>query len=635
MPLCTLKVGELTVLVADGGVPDVEYALFDPGEIQLHSIGPGNVREGGYQTHVRDARARLEDRGFTPSLADECARLARPWIARTYARCDAARLAAEKLESAELFEGGRFDAASGTYAGSWLDLPALAADLGVAGVQATMQAIHLAALLAEAPADDIVMLSTAEIATQRRPGERTFKRVVLEDPARLLAALRAFKSSPRQVPIVPSDLGPGPKALIDQVRARAAHSPAARDRLAALEAAMVEPEPPSRGPLAESELWAIEMRLSRGDAAGIGDVLDEIERRRGRLPGTIYLRARAALMSRDEEPRIVAERVSELSSSMPSFHELELLTAQAWTAAGDTRRAKAFARDLMDNAQAPDGVREHARQILRTLATQPPTAPPPSSGAILPPNSQYPAIPRPPPTPSGVQDGLPIAERLAGLVSMRSSQPPPTPREAQEARERPTWRAPSSEPAAMQYRVERSEPIRARLRSSHPTIADETEPLEALSMPPGLHGVMPPAHDEPPRTPASARVFCTLLTRELGRELRARHAVETSNNLEGLELAQRFLRERMGEGRPPARDDERELLRHGAFVSELLARRLGARWIDLEGEQPARWAMGVPTERGDEIIRIWPFARVQRFATMGHRERDLVSYVLELEVRAR
>jgi hypothetical protein len=635
VPLCTLKVGELTVLVADGGVPDVEYALFDPGEIQLHSIGPGNVREGGYQTHVRDARARLEDRGFTPSVADECARLARPWIARTYARCDAARLAAEKLESAELFDGGRFDAASGRYEGSWLDLPALAADLGVPGVQGTMQGIHLAALLAEAPADDIVMLSTAEIATRRRPGERTFKRVVLEDPVRLLAALRAFKSSPRQVPIAPSDLGPGPNALIDQVRARAAHSPGARDRLAALEAAMVEPEPPSRGPLSESELWAIEMRLSRGDAAGVGHVLDEIERRRGRLPGTIYLRARAALMSHDEEPRIVAERVSELSSSMPSFHELELLTAQAWTAAGDTRRAKAFARDLMDNAQAPEGVREHAREILRILATQPPTAPPPSSGAILPPDSQYPAIPRPPPTPSGVQDGLPVAERLAGLASMRASQSPPTPREAQEARERPTWRAPSSEPAAMPYRVERSEPIRARLRSSHPTIADETEPLEVLSLPPGMQGVMPPAPDEPPRTPASARVFCTLLTRELGRELRARHAVETSNDLEGLELAQRFLRERMAEGRPPAREDERELLRHGAFVSELLARRLGARWIDLEAEQTARWAMGIPTVRGDEIIRVWPFARVQRFATMGHRERDLVSYVLELEVRAR
>ena len=411
--------GELTVLVADGGVPDVEYALFDAGEIQLHAIGPGNVREGGYQTHVRDARARLEDRGFTLALADECAHLAGPALARTYARCDAVRLAADRLGSAELFEGGTFDATSGRYAGSWLDLPSLAADLGVPGGQGIMQAIHLAAMLSEQPPDDLVVLSTAEIAMQRRPGERTFKRVILEDPARLVAALRAFKSSPRERPIVPGGTGPGPKALLEQVHARAARSTTARDRLAAIEAAMIEPEPPSRGPLAESDLWAIELRLSRGDAAGVRDQLDEIERRRGRLPGTIYLRARAALMARDEEPRAVAERMSELSSSMPSFHELELLTAQAWTAAGDPRRAKAFARDLMDNAHAPEGVRERARLILRTLATQPPSAAP----AAPPASSQYPAIPRPPPTPSGVQDGLPVADRLAGLRQLAVAAP--------------------------------------------------------------------------------------------------------------------------------------------------------------------------------------------------------------------
>jgi hypothetical protein len=633
VPLCTLKLGELTVLVADGGVPDVEYALFDPGEIQLHAIGPGNVREGGYQTRAADARERLEERGITRALCDECARLVRPVIARTYARNDAVRGAADRLETVELFEGGTFDAASGRYAGAWLDLPALAADLGVPGAQGTMQAMHLAALLAEQPADDLVVLSTAEVATQRRPGERTFKRVVLEDPARFVAALRALGASPRAQPLAVADPGPGPKALLEQVRARAARSESARERLVAIEGAMIEPDPPSKGPLSGNGLWAIEMRLSRGETDGVAQELDEIERRQGRLPGTIYLRARAALLAHDEDPRALAERMSELSSSMPSFHELELLTAQAWTAAGDGRRAKAFARDLMDNGQAPESVREIARQILRTLATQPPTAAPPASNPSAGGSgNSYPAIPRPPPTPSGVQDGLPIAERLVGLVSMRPSQPPPTPREAHEARERATWRAPSSEPAA-QYRVERSEPIRARMRSSHPAIADEVEPLETISMPPGLHGVVPPHADEPPRTPASARVFCTMLTRELGRELRTRHAVEVSSSLEGLELAQRFLRERMGEGRPPSRDDERELLRNGAFVSELLARRLGARWIDLESESSSRWAMGVPTERGDEIIRIWPFARVHRFVNMGHRERDLVSYALELEVR--
>jgi hypothetical protein len=49
---------------------------------------------------------------------------------------------------------------------------------------------------------------------------------------------------------------------------------------------------------------------------------------------------------------------------MPNFHELELLAAQAWAAAGDTRRAKAFARDLVDNATASAALRVQALAIL-------------------------------------------------------------------------------------------------------------------------------------------------------------------------------------------------------------------------------------------------------------------------------
>jgi hypothetical protein len=33
--------------------------------------------------------------------------------------------------------------------------------------------------------------------------------------------------------------------------------------------------------------------------------------------------------------------------------------------------------------------------------------------------------------------------------------------------------------------------------------------------------------------------------------------------------------------------------------------------------------------------RTWPFGRVVRFVSMGHREKDLVSYYLELAARAR
>jgi hypothetical protein len=170
----------------------------------------------------------------------------------------------------------------------------------------------------------------------------------------------------------------------------------------------------------------------------------------------------------------------------------------------------------------------------------------------------------------------------------------------------------------------------------------EAERLETLSLPQGLLGLAPPALDEPPRAPPAARLAFTFLTRELGRELRMRHGVDLRTDTEGLEQAQRYLRERLADGRIRTREDERELMRNGAFMSELLARRLGAFWVDLESNDSARWAMLVPASEArtgadypPEPTRVWPFARVLRFVAMGHKERDLVSYYLELEAIAR
>jgi hypothetical protein len=124
---------------------------------------------------------------------------------------------------------------------------------------------------------------------------------------------------------------------------------------------------PTHGPLADPELWAIEVQLSSGETRGVIEELDALERRRGRLPGTAYLRARADLWLHPEKPRELAERVAELSTSLPAFHELELLAAQAWAAAGQVRRARAFARDLLENATAPEAIRLQARLILDDL----------------------------------------------------------------------------------------------------------------------------------------------------------------------------------------------------------------------------------------------------------------------------
>ena len=195
------------------------------------------------------------------------------------------------------------------------------------------------------------------------------------------------------------------------------------------------------------------------------------------------------------------------------------------------------------------------------------------------------------------------------------------------------------------YRVE----TRGDSHWSVPPPSDhEGETVESFSLPPGA-STEPPPSDEAPRTPPAARLSCTYLARELGRELRLRHGVHLRGDVEGLELAQRYLREAVPDGRIRSPEEEREVMRTGAFLAELLARRLSARWADLESE-PGGWSMLLPCRAGrgttgasasggvpsaGQVMRVWPFGRVMRFVTMGHKERDLVSYFLELDSRAR
>jgi hypothetical protein len=77
-------------------------------------------------------------------------------------------------------------------------------------------------------------------------------------------------------------------------------------------------------------------------------------------------------------------------------------------------------------------------------------------------------------------------------------------------------------------------------------------------------------------------------------------------------------------------DEAHDLRRHGAFLSEVLARRLDAEWLDISPNELGYWVMIVPPD-----TRVWPFGRVLRFVAKGHKERDLVSYFLELSSRAR
>ncbi|MGH7270716.1 MAG: hypothetical protein ACREJ3_09825, partial [Polyangiaceae bacterium] len=319
---CTLVLPGFTVLTAANGTPEVEYALFDPGEILLEARGPGDIREAGYQTRVGSARARLADQGITADLAEGAAQAAGPLTARAYARGRAARVAAERIEAAELFDGHTFNPATERYEGAWLDLPALAADLGLAEAHSLMQAMHLAALLSERADDDLVVLSTGEASLALRARQRTFKRVIFESPEEIVPALRALRPTQGSTAREP---GPGTREIIARLRARAVGAPGSRTRLAAIEALLCTRELPPRGPLADDALWAIEAHLDAGGDPRLSEQIDDIERQRGRLPGTIYLRARAALLGSLEAPRDIAERMSELSTSMPDFHEAELL----------------------------------------------------------------------------------------------------------------------------------------------------------------------------------------------------------------------------------------------------------------------------------------------------------------------
>ena len=59
------------------------------------------------------------------------------------------------------------------------------------------------------------------------------------------------------------------------------------------------------------------------------------------------------------------------------------------------------------------------------------------------------------------------------------------------------------------------------------------------------------------------------------------------------------------------------------------ARTFDAFWVDIGPSDVGYWAMVVPPG-----TRVWPFGRILRLIAMQHNERILVSYFLELQVRA-
>jgi hypothetical protein len=133
-----------------------------------------------------------------------------------------------------------------------------------------------------------------------------------------------------------------------------------------------------------------------------------------------------------------------------------------------------------------------------------------------------------------------------------------------------------------------------------------------------------------PKSVLEARVQFTLLARELGLDYRLRRGIDLRADVSGIEAMQSVLLEMFPDRVVESSDEYHEVRRHGSLLSEILARRLEAEWVDISPNDLGYWAMIIPPD-----TRVWPFGRVARLIQQGHKERDLVSYFFELSSRVR
>jgi hypothetical protein len=135
---------------------------------------------------------------------------------------------------------------------------------------------------------------------------------------------------------------------------------------------------------------------------------------------------------------------------------------------------------------------------------------------------------------------------------------------------------------------------------------------------------------ELPRTPDQARIQMTRLSRDLGRDYRLWYGKTLGCSLASLEIVQQHLMNRYAGAPPTDPGVVWELRRHGAFLSEILARSLGSTWVDVSPSEPGEWAMLVPPS-----TMTCPIGKVYRFVALGQRGRDLVGYYLDVASQAR
>jgi hypothetical protein len=594
----SLRLGERGIARCGDGLLAAENALFDARDIVLRMTDVSTVREAGYMTTAGEALGRLAMAGVTPEFAEDAARAIPPGVAASFARGETARALAGQLGAHELFDGAVYSAAAQRYEGVWLDLRALSSALSLPSAPVVLQALHLAAALSEVPPTTTVLLSTS---ATRRPSERGHFRMILNGTRWLLDALRQLAPNPRPPDVHSTNDERMRDVLLARVRERATAEtpPRLQRRFEDLQNAIAG-KTERTGPLADPELEAIDRLLMAGESRGVDAQLDRLEHLRGKSPGTRYLRARLALVRGDEHPGSVAQRLSQLVEEHPWFHEASLQAARAWLAAGEISRARFYARRIVEDTTAGDGERLVGLEILESTG--------PTSESHAPP----PVVVGPPEVIVPPRHAMQIV-RVAPLYPTLGNAPlpevlPPLPLEAPT----PTFALPQ---AAV------TPPQRA-IRYNGELVESLALPLGATESILGLN--------ELPTTSIQARVAMTRLARDLARDYRLWYAKTLRCNVMAVEAMQQHLATRYSNA--PISDPvvAWELRRHGALLSEIIARALDGDWTDIAPSEPGYWAMLVPPG-----TRTWPIGRVYRFVSLGNSERDLVSYYLDLEARMR
>jgi hypothetical protein len=611
--MCSLVVGERVVSRSYDGLLEVEYALFDPDDVIVTAQLGFGAREQGYLTTAGSARERMRALGINPVLAGDTFAAFRSAHLRSLARAPFVVQVLDQLTAFEAFEGGSFSSETRTYGGTWLDLRALAQACPLSNAGLVLQALHLLLVVDEVPEDAPVRLLTAEATATRRPGERTWSKSRFESAPRLPWVLRAMRVPPPPPPLLSaSDEEELRTDLVSDLRARATASANARVRLRSLAAQVSRPqETPAYGspPIDSIETATAALRHTpqpRAKAPALEPLVPEV------LPLFEELRRHTDLLKGEAHLRDVAKFLSAMSGKSDSVPELAILAARAWLAAGEMGHARHVAKQLVANLATPDHVRLTALEILKSTAPTNESGQPPPVAMIEPvpivvlssePDRAAPAGASLPPF---AEEPRPLIVEVMPAVAVT-----PFPRAAATARphDEPTL-SPPVERRATTFRLGRSEIV------------------ESLPLPAGVTEESF-AEGDAPATPSQMRVAMTRQARALGRDYRLWYGTTLKTNAMAIEAMQRHLRRRFGDGGGDAKTEKRlevELTRHGALLSEILARILGGEWVDVSGDEPGRWAMTLGSS-----MRVWPIGRVYRFFRQGHRDADLVAFYLDLE----